>query len=363
MRLDDGLSTDVCRDSILCYVGVAIGLHGHNNQQLALSNSIQVGSTTSALYLQQLGTKRVVHLMQGIINGFTMVDGSIMGLGRGAGNTMTEQLLCFLKNPKYDVRPIFQVIQSHFFRLRQTVEWGISIPYLISGAENEHPKEAMAWEAAGKTRDGVGFFDMRQAAKQGTPPGDDPNTGDPDYFESPKGKVPAAERITSLSSEVYRKEFFTYRPMIKVIDSTIRDGGRMCNWHFDDALVKSVYTACVEGGIDYMDIGYISSKDTIDESKVGCWRFCCDSDLRRVLGDNKTALKLAAMVEVGHGTAADIPHTRDTLIDMIRVSCGPSEVSDFPCSHLHIILARARTDPRLLSVGAPTAVSLVCSGG
>lgn len=31
--------------------------------------------------------------------------------------------------------------------------------YLIAGVNNEHPKEAMAWEAAGKSRDGLGFYD------------------------------------------------------------------------------------------------------------------------------------------------------------------------------------------------------------
>ena len=55
-------------------------------------------------------------------------------------------------------------------------------------------------------------------------------------------------------------KWVSYRPDIKLLDCTIRDGGLMNSHLFDDTTVKSVYTACVEGGIDYMEIGYINSK-------------------------------------------------------------------------------------------------------
>src|SRR5437879_844094 len=50
--------------------------------------------------------------------------------------------------------------------------------------------------------------------------------------------------------------WLSYRPEIKVLDCTIRDGGLMNNHHFDDKIVKAVYTACVAAGIDYMELGY-----------------------------------------------------------------------------------------------------------
>src|SRR3990172_6994067 len=49
--------------------------------------------------------------------------------------------------------------------------------------------------------------------------------------------------------------WLSFRPEIKVLDCTIRDGGLMNNHHFDDQIVKAVYTACVAGGIDYMELG------------------------------------------------------------------------------------------------------------
>jgi 4-hydroxy 2-oxovalerate aldolase len=51
-----------------------------------------------------------------------------------------------------------------------------------------------------------------------------------------------------------------YRPEIKVIDCTVRDGGLMNKWQFDNKFVKNVYHSLSEAGIDYMEIGYISSE-------------------------------------------------------------------------------------------------------
>ena len=86
-----------------------------------------------------------------------------------------------------------------------------------------------------------------------------------------------------------------YRKEIKVLDCTIRDGGLMNNWHFTDEYVKAVYEACVKSGIDYMEIGYKSSEKSYSRKEVGCWKFCDDKDIKRITGNNNTALKLSAM--------------------------------------------------------------------
>ena len=53
--------------------------------------------------------------------------------------------------------------------------------------------------------------------------------------------------------------WITYRPEIKVLDCTIRDGGLINEHRFDDELVKAVYGTCVAAGVDYMEIGYRAS--------------------------------------------------------------------------------------------------------
>eukprot|EP00667_Euglena_gracilis_P003452 EG_transcript_3463 len=280
--------------------GKEIGFHGHHNQQLGLANSIDA-----------------------ITEGANMVDGSILGLGRGAGNTPTENLLCFLRNPKYNPRPIFQVIQSHFYELRKTVEWGLSIPYLIAGVNNEHPRDAMAWEAAGKSRDGLGFYDKFVKDAPAVPAATRPKGGDPDAAEP---DTTSLSRIPNHDCELYRKEFHIFKPMIKVLDNTIRDGGLLNNWHFSDEFVRAVYQALVEAGVDYMDIGYFTTKGLFPDA--GPWRYCRTEDVRRIVGENRTALKLAAMVDVGRIKVEDIPHHSETPISLVRVAFYAPQVEE-----------------------------------
>lgn len=117
-----------------------------------------------------------------------------------------------------------------------------------------------------------------------------------------------------------------YRPEIKVMDCTIRDGGLMNKWQFTDEFVKAVYDACVASGVDYMEIGYRSSESAFDRKEVGAWKFCDDKDLRRIVGDNKTKLKLSAMADIGRIDYDDIPQKKDSLLDMIRVACYVHQV-------------------------------------
>jgi len=98
-----------------------IGMHAHNNQQLAFSNTIEA-----------------------VIHDANYIDGSIFGLGRAAGNCPTELILGFLKNPKYDIRPILDVISKEFIPLQKKIEWGYFIPYAITGILDEHPRTALA---------------------------------------------------------------------------------------------------------------------------------------------------------------------------------------------------------------------------
>ena len=104
-----------------------VGIHAHNNQQLAFANTIEA-----------------------IIHEANYVDGSIFGLGRAAGNCPTELLLGFLKNPKYDIRPILDVISKEFIPLQKKIEWGYFIPYAITGILDEHPRTAIALRESDK---------------------------------------------------------------------------------------------------------------------------------------------------------------------------------------------------------------------
>ena len=91
----------------------------------------------------------------------------------------------------------------------------------------------------------------------------------------------------------------TFRPEIKVLDCTVRDGGLINAHQFEDNFVKAVYDTCIESGIDYMELGYKASKDQFARADHGDWKFCDEDDIRRITGENDSALKLTAMADAG----------------------------------------------------------------
>ncbi|PYI51632.1 aldolase catalytic domain-containing protein [Paenibacillus flagellatus] len=113
-----------------------LGIHAHNNMQLAFSNTIVAAE-----------------------RGLQFLDASVFGMGRAAGNCNTELLVSYLKNPKYELRPILEVIERRMIPLREKVEWGYIIPYMMTGMLNEHPRVAMALRASEDKDKYAEFYD------------------------------------------------------------------------------------------------------------------------------------------------------------------------------------------------------------
>jgi 4-hydroxy 2-oxovalerate aldolase len=114
-----------------------IGIHTHNNQQLAYANTIEA-----------------------VVMGVNRLDATINGLGRGAGNCPLELLIGFLKNPKFSLRPVLQCVQDVFLPMQKNMEWGYQIPYMITGQLNQHPRAAIKLRAGKTPDDYVGFYDQ-----------------------------------------------------------------------------------------------------------------------------------------------------------------------------------------------------------
>ena len=116
-------------------------------------------------------------------------------------------------------------------------------------------------------------------------------------------------------------DLLSVRPDIRVVDATIRDGGLCNNFRFDDKFIKDLYQANVKAGVDYMEFGYKASKEIFNEDDFGKWKFCNDSDIRKIVGDNKTGLKIAVMADVGRTDfQKDIIPKKDSPIDLVRIA-------------------------------------------
>jgi 4-hydroxy 2-oxovalerate aldolase len=119
----------------------------------------------------------------------------------------------------------------------------------------------------------------------------------------------------------------TYRPDIKVMDCTIRDGGLMNNHHFDEVFVKAVYDTCVAAGVDYMELGYKGSKRIFAPGEHGIWKFCDEDVLRRVVGDGPRPIRISVMADVDRTDYhTDILPKDKSVIDCVRVACYISQI-------------------------------------
>ena len=112
-----------------------------------------------------------------------------------------------------------------------------------------------------------------------------------------------------------------FRRDIKILDATIRDGGIVNNFSFTDDFVRKLYLANVKAGVDYMEFGYKADPDMFDESQYGKWKFSKDEDIRAIVGENNTDLKIAVMADAGRTNfKRDILPRSESPIDMIRVA-------------------------------------------
>jgi 4-hydroxy 2-oxovalerate aldolase len=118
--------------------GKEVGMHAHNNQQLAFANTIEA-----------------------IIHGANRVDATMGGLGRGAGNCPMELLIGFLRNPKFKIRAIYQVLQDFIQPLKKVMEWGPYVEYNITGQLNLHPRAAIQARAGENVDKYVEFYDQQ----------------------------------------------------------------------------------------------------------------------------------------------------------------------------------------------------------
>lgn len=102
---------------------INLGFHSHNNQQLSFALT---------MHFLKLGERST----RGLI-----ADSSLCGMGRGAGNTTTELLANYLNRSysgNYDLNDILDAIDQYLGKIKESHEWGYSIPYFIAGIYCSH---------------------------------------------------------------------------------------------------------------------------------------------------------------------------------------------------------------------------------
>lgn len=112
------------------------------------------------------------------------------------------------------------------------------------------------------------------------------------------------------------------RTDVRVLDATIRDGGLCNNFEFTDEFVRELYKTNVKSGVDYMEFGYRASKKIFNPDEFGKWKFCSEEDIRSIVGENISDMKIAVMADVGRcDFKEDFIPKSESVIDMVRVAC------------------------------------------
>jgi len=105
--------------------GICLGFHSHNNMQLSFANSI---------ILLELHTDRHI-----------IIDSTVFGMGRGAGNLNTELITHYINNnidKRYNLIPLLELIDDVILPIYKDNKWGFSEPYYISAILGLHPNYA-----------------------------------------------------------------------------------------------------------------------------------------------------------------------------------------------------------------------------
>ncbi|MEA2019452.1 MAG: 3-deoxy-manno-octulosonate cytidylyltransferase [Campylobacterota bacterium] len=104
---------------------IILGYHGHNNMQLAYSNAMD--------------------MVEMISNRDIVIDSSVFGMGRGAGNLNTEIFIDYLNlnyNANYIINPLLEIIDNYLESIYNEHKWGFSVAYYLSAIYNCHPNYA-----------------------------------------------------------------------------------------------------------------------------------------------------------------------------------------------------------------------------
>ncbi len=107
---------------LLEVTGKKIGFHSHNNLQMAFANTLEA-----------------------IRCGVGIVDASVYGMGRCAGNLPLEAILShmeLLNHDRYNVIPVLNLIDRYFIEFQRQAHWGYQLPYMLSGIFKCHPNYA-----------------------------------------------------------------------------------------------------------------------------------------------------------------------------------------------------------------------------
>ena len=110
--------------------------------------------------------------------------------------------------------------------------------------------------------------------------------------------------------------------MVKILDTTLRDGGHQTNWNFEHSFVQDYLECCNNSGIDFVELGY---RNYLEKENKGEF-FNCDIDLCAKFYSQKGNLKLGIMSDTSRLSLDDFTNSKDDYVDFIRLATHPDRI-------------------------------------
>lgn len=181
---------------------IKLGFHSHNNQQLSFALTIQF-------------IRKLENSDRGIV-----LDASLCGMGRGAGNAMTELVVSYLnrkQNRNYDMDSVLDAIDTYMPFFKENYEWGYSTPYFIAGMYCCHVNNIAYLLKNHRTN----AKDMRAIIESLAP--EERRKYDYDlleskYIENQNRRVDDEDAINYLKHELYDKSILILAPGKSILD-------------------------------------------------------------------------------------------------------------------------------------------------
>jgi 4-hydroxy 2-oxovalerate aldolase len=104
--------------------GISLGYHSHNNFQLGFANAVE-------LIRAHKDSQRNM-----------LIDGTVYGMGKGAGNGPLELLAMHLNDlyaKKYDIGHLLEIIDVNIINIHRATPWGYSLGFFVAASNSCHP--------------------------------------------------------------------------------------------------------------------------------------------------------------------------------------------------------------------------------
>jgi len=114
---------------------------------------------------------------------------------------------------------------------------------------------------------------------------------------------------------------------LQLLDCTIRDGGYINAWKFEKKIVREVYRACSNAGVDFVEIGFRGNEKYFDKQDYGIWRFSSDENIREAI-DGIAGTKISVMGDYGKIDCDDIVEKKNSPVDLVRIAAHRDKIID-----------------------------------